>query len=213
MKRIEINTNQNENHQANNNGFSFPDFSGSTNQNYYSSQTSDSTVSIQNHQEPSLNKYTICLDWVEFICTWENPIETTYLENQNQRIRVEKISVHKNPNFRNLHRIYYDGVEVCDIYSGTNNGAHKYNEVSIKIANHQLYSSNYPETIRKLLSAFKLTFTRFARWDIALDGQDIRIINETLNKFVRSHTVQINNDSIKIAATAFNKKNFDGKVG
>jgi hypothetical protein len=129
-----------------------------------------------------------------------------FINSTNSRITVERISVHKNPNFRYLHRIYMDGVEVCDIFSCANNGTHAYNEISIKISNSLLYTTKWVDCIRYVVHYFKLEFDRMARWDICLDGQDLMKLDDVLNKYTKSHTVQINNNAIKILPMEFNKK-------
>ncbi|MBN1618547.1 hypothetical protein JW887_04390 [Candidatus Dojkabacteria bacterium] len=213
MKRIEINTKNFEkksprygNKSTYSNGFSFPVLSGQSNFNYHSTSTVLEDNSIQHQVSENRNIYSISVDWLEFICSWENPVEISYRSNTNQRIIVERISSHRNPNFRNLNRVFVDGVEVCDIFSGVNNGTHRFNEVSVRMANPQLYTIGYPDKIREVIQAFSLTFIRMARIDIALDGQEIMRFDTYLNKFVKSPTVQRNNDAIKILPTAFNKK-------
>jgi len=51
-----------------------------------------------------------------------------------------------------------------------------------------------------------ITFVRYAKLDIALDGTDILNQVDILNKWAKSYTVQSNNDSISILPTAFSKK-------
>lgn len=213
MKRIEINTKKigkksprHENKPTYNNGYQFPVITGSTNFNYHSTSTDLEDNSIRFQVSEKHNIYSISIDWLEFICTWENPIEISYQNNTHQNIIVEKISSHKNLNFRNLNRVYMDGVEVCDIFSGANNGRHKFNEVSIRIANPQLYSIGYLVKIRELIKAFNLNYYRMARLDIALDGQEIMRFDTYLNRYTKSPTIQCNNGAIKILPTAFNKK-------
>jgi hypothetical protein len=204
MKHLSINTAKTQNDSAINNGFSFPDYSGSTNIIYSATSTANQACNIKYLDNPSDNLYAICVDWIEFICSWSEPIDLAY--DNNSVFTVEKISVHHNPNFRYLHRIYSNSVEVCDIYSCPNNSTHAFNEVSIKIANALLYTIYYHHTINRLLNEFGLTFVRFARLDIALDGTDILNQVDMLNKWAKSYTVQSNNDAISILPTAFNKK-------
>ena len=206
MKHRKINTTISESCLTNNNGCSFPTLSGSTTLNYHSTSTNFTNKPITCLVKEKVNLYSICVDWLEFICTWKEPIELTFRNNQNPRIVVEKINVHKNPNFRNLHRIYMDEVEVCDIYSTTNNGTHTYNEVSLKVNNMLLYTYNYHTILLHVLEVFSLTFNKLARIDIALDGKDIFKMIDYLNKYGKSATVQINNDAISILPTKFNKK-------
>lgn len=133
-------------------------------------------------------------------------MEVIYRNHSNESIMVEKISVHKNPNFRNLYRIYIYGVEVCDIFSDSNNGTHSYNEVSVKVANAMLYTANWVDKVKMVIRSFNLTFIKMARNDIALDGMELTKMDFVLNKFTKSHTVQISNDAIKILPLALNKK-------
>jgi len=193
-----------------NNGFSFPLLTGSTYQSYQATSTIFTDEIL--HCKTNTNFYSICVDWLEFVCTTENPIELVYQLNQNQNIQIRKIDVHKNPNFRNLFKIYIHGIEICDIFSTINNNTHKYNQVSVKVANHILYSGTYYVYVLRVLSAFKLTFDRMSRLDIALDGMDILKIIGMLNTFSKSKTIQTNNDAITILPTSFKKKDqyFDG---
>jgi hypothetical protein len=220
MKRTSINTKKTKIGTTVNNGDSFPEllntpisdgcysatFSGSTNFQYHSTSTFNNECQIYDHDEADKINYVICLDWMEFICTWENPVELAFINNIDLHIIIQKISVHKNPNFKNLHRVYHNGVEACDIYSSPNNSTHATNEVSVKVANVRLYEGNYYDLMCEILKAFGLTFLQYARVDIALDGTHILQMSELLNKWFKSHTVQTNNNAIKILPTAFNKK-------
>lgn len=200
-----INTHKSENHKAVNHGFSFPNFTGTTTPEYNSTSTSNIQSKKQEKVDEN-NMYAICSDWVEFICTWEeNPIALEYMNHSNGDIIVERISVHKNPNFRYLHRIIRKGVEVCDIFSTANNGTHAYNEVSIKVSNSLLYTASWVDDIRYIVNYFKLSFKRMARWDIALDGQDLLRLDDLFNKYTRSHTIQCSNKAIKVLPMDFNK--------
>ncbi|HEX2920667.1 MAG TPA: hypothetical protein VHO50_05830 [Bacteroidales bacterium] len=206
MKHLSINTAKKQNGSTIDNGFSFPDYSGSTNIIYSATSTSNQGCKIKYLDNQTDNLYAICVDWIEFICSCDEPIELAYINNSNANIVIEKISVHRNPNFRNLHRVYFNRVEACDIYSCPNNSTHAFNEVSVKIANVLLYTVNYHHIIYQLLNVFGLTFVRYARFDIALDGTDILNQVNMLNKWAKSHTVQLNNNAISILPTAFNKK-------
>ncbi len=199
-----INTTKKEIGNTVNNGFQFPVYTGSTNPDYYSSTSQQNKIEVTNNGEKE--NYSLCSDWVEFICTWVTPIEIIYRNHSTENILVEKISVHKNPNFRNLHRIYLHGVEVCDIFSASNNGTHLYNEVSVKVANNMLYTADWVEKVKKVVRYFTLEFVRMARYDIALDGTELTKIDIVLNKFTKSHTVQIKNDALKVLPLALNKK-------
>lgn len=204
MKHLSINTAKTQNDSAINNGFSFPAYSGSTNIVYSVTSTHYQGCTTNYINNQTHNFYALCVDWIEFICSWSEPIDLAYQNSSG--FTVEKISVHHNPNFRNLHRIYSNSVEVCDIYSYPNNSTHAFNEVSVKIANVLLYTINYHLIIYRLLDAFGLNFVRYARLDIALDGTDILNQVDMLNKWAKSYTVQSNNDAISILPTAFNKK-------
>jgi hypothetical protein len=149
--------------------------------------------------------YSICVDWIEFICTWDEPIELSFINNNNPNIISERVGVHRNLNFRNLHRVFYYGVEACEIYWCATNSTHTYNEVSVKIANVLLYSDQYHKIINHVLNSFALTFVRYSRIDIALDGTDILRIIDLLNKNSKSQTIQCSNDALSILPTAFNK--------
>lgn len=200
-----INTQKSENQRTVNHGFSFPNSTGKTAPEYHSTSTSNIPPKKLEKVDGS-NMYAICSDWVEFLCTWgKNPIALEYVSHTNGEIIVERISVHNNPNFRYLHRIYRKGVEVCDIFSSANNRTHAYNEVSIKVSNSLLYTVNWVDNIQFVVSYFKLAFKRMARWDIALDGQYLLKLDGLLNKYTKSHTVQCSNKAIKVLPMDFNK--------
>lgn len=220
MKRIEINTQKNENGFTNNSGYTFsensnstinngvpfPVISGSTNLDYQVTSTCSENNSINYHVTKNDNEYSICIDWLEFICKKEVSIELAFINNQNPNIIIKKILVHKNPNFINLHKIYFHGVEILDIYSKPNNGKHLKNEISIKVNNALLYTNNYYSIITDFIKEFKINYVRLARLDIALDGADIMKIIDLLNKYSKSHTIQCSNDALTILPKAFNKK-------
>jgi len=206
MQRTTINTIKNGNGLTYNNGFSFPSFSGSTSQNYKTSSSGSENNCFSDQPNETKNEYSICIDWLEFICKKDEPIEVALVNNQNPNIISEKIHVHRNPNFHNLHKIYFDGVEAFDIYSQPNNGTHQKNELSVKVSNVLLYSDRYFNIINEMLQVFGLEYVKVARLDIALDGAAILNLVDILNKFVKSHTIQTNNDALSILPTAFNKK-------
>lgn len=204
MKRTSINTQKKCKCEPVSNGFSFPAYTASTNPVYHSTSTYNILLNEQKKVEKT-NMYSLCADWVEIICKSENPIELDYINFTNSNIIVEKISVHNNPNFRNLHRIHVDDQEVCEIFSTANNSKHGRNEVSVKISNSLLYTANWVNYLRKIVNSFHLEFIRMARLDIALDGQDLMKLDNVLNKYTKSHTIQINNDAIKILPFGFDK--------
>lgn len=203
--RTSINTTKSKNGNAVKHGLAFPSYSGLTNPEYYST----STINIQPkklEKNGVENMYTLCSDWVEFICLWkDSPILQQFFNHTSGEIIVERISVHNNPNFKYLHRIHLNEVEVCDIFSTPNNGTHTYNEVSVKVSNPLLYTATWVEDIRYIVRYFNLEFNRMARWDIALDGEDLLRLDELFHKYTHSHTVQCNNKSIKVLPMEFNK--------
>lgn len=206
MKHLKINTKNFGKFSPNNHGILFPAFSGSSDFQFHSTSTISNDQSINFQQPKNTHFYAICVDWLEFICVWNKSIELAFLNNTNLNIITEKISVHRNPNFRNLHRVYSNGVEVCEIFSNPNNSTHAYNEVSVKVSNPLLYTDNYPQTITYILESFGLTFSRMSRLDIALDGSDIMKVIDLLNKYVKSHTIQSSNGKVEVLPTKFNKK-------
>jgi hypothetical protein len=220
MKHLNINTEKKINDSTVNNGCRFPEstnitnsyncslanFSGSTNLHYHSTSTGCHESQIRYQSEKDLIMYSICVDWIEFICTWDEPIEIAFINNNKPSIVIQKVSVHRNPNFRNLHKVYCNGVEAVEIYSFANNTSHAKNEVSVKVANVRLYEDKYYELVCYILDLFGLTFVRYARVDIALDGAHIFKIEDLLNKWFKSHTIQTNNKAIKILPTSFNKR-------
>lgn len=204
MKHLSINTAKKQNGSAINNGFSFPDYSGSTKIIQSATSTSYQGCKIKYLDNQTDNLYAISVDWLEFICSWTEPIELAFINN-NSGFIIERISVHHNPSFRNLHRIYFNGVEACDIYSCPNNSTHTYNEVSVKIANVLLYTENYDSIINYLMGVLGLSFKRMARIDIAVDGETNEKLIYWLNKLCKSKTVQLNNKAISISADELNK--------
>jgi hypothetical protein len=187
-------------------GVSFPEFSGNTEFVFYSNSTGY-TPSFKNYTSTK-NKifYSVCIDWLQFVCTIKNSTRLFSKDKDTGRIYSEKITVHKNPNFRLLHKIIFDGNEVCDVYSEPNNPVFEQNEVLIKIANPLLYQSGWCATVNYVLGYYGLEFNRLTRLDIALDGEDILKIIDLLNKFTRSHTVQIGNGAIKVRGLEFCKQ-------
>lgn len=201
MKSVNINTKKN----IINNGVQFPELVEINSDVYYSNSTGYTQQYFQNSSLNSFNYYCICTDWVQTVCTCSNPLDSFSKKYSDGNIIAEKISVHNNPNFRFLHRIIFNGNEVMDVYSMPNNSAHELNEVQIKIANHLLYQENWVSTVEYIWQQLGLTFTRLSRLDIALDGELILKIIDHLNKYSRSHTVQIGNAALKILPIDFNK--------
>lgn len=206
MKRIKINTKNFEKKLANNNGFSFPEFSGLTNSEYYSTSTIYPEQTLKNNIKKNVNFYCINVDWLEIVCKTIEPINNIFIRNQNAHIQIESKSFSDNPNYLKHHKIYFYGDEVFNIYSNPNNRKHKKDEVSIKFNNELLYTDRYYDYLLKLMNTFDLTYLRLGRLDIALDGTDIMKVIDLCNKHSRRHTIQTNNDAISILPTKFNKK-------
>jgi hypothetical protein len=188
-----------------NNGISFPEFSGETTNVYYSNSTGYSENIFQTSSSNFPQYYTINLDWLQFVCTCNNPSSLFSSKGGKSEIYAEKVSVHRNPNFKLLHRIIYYGNEVMEIFSNPNNSAHERNEMQIKITNQLLYQQDWVDTVNTLLNHLGLKFSRLSRVDIALDGeQNLKVIDH-FNKFSKSHTVQVGNDALSILPLKFNK--------
>lgn len=203
-----INTQKNKKELAINNGFSFPCYSSSEAAEYVSHSTFLDSEKNENICYKKSNEYSICVDWVEIIL--ENEKEIPFWNaSLSDGVVIERVRSHKNPNFRQLHKIYFEGKEVVELFSQPNNRKHLKNEVSLKIANFLLYTHDFYKVIFKIIDVLELRFIRYARWDIALDGKHVLKTISLLNKFSNSHTVQINNDSITVIPTAFHKKNLE----
>ena len=201
-----INTNENEKKSANNNGFSFPVFSGETNHEYNSKSTICEDYSTKFNIQKNTNFYCINIDWFEIVCKTLEPLKYIFSRNQNNHIQIESKSVCNNTYFLKHYKIYFYGDEAFDVYSKPKKPPYKRNEVLIKVNNKLLYSNKYYCYLLELMNVFGFTYVRFNRLDIALDGVDILKLIEILNKYGKSHTVQINNDAISILPTKFNKK-------
>ena len=104
-------------------------------------------------------------------------------------------------------------MKVCDIFSTVNNVKHDRNEVSVKVSNSLLYTNNWVDYLRKIVKAFHLEYKRMARLDVALDGQDLMKLDDVLNKYTKSHTIQVNNNAIKILPFGFDKNSHGGQDG
>lgn len=202
MKSSYINTGK----QIINKGVSFPEITGSTEFVYYSNSTGY-TPSFDNYTSTK-NKslYSVCIDWIQFICTSTDSTRLFSTNNAKGRFYSEKITVHKNPNFKYLHKIIFDGNEVCEVYSEPNNRVFEQNEVMVKIANPLLYQTDWYTTANRVLAYYGLEFCRVTRLDIALDGEHTLKIIDLLNKYTRSHTIQIGNGAIKVRGMEFCKK-------
>lgn len=202
MKSSYINTGK----QIINKGVSFPEITGSTEFVYYSNSTGY-TQSFDNYTSTK-NKilYSVCIDWIQFICTSKDSARLFSNDKAEGRVYSEKIMVHKNPNFKSLHKIIYNGNEVCEVYSESNNPVFEQNEVLVKLANPLLYQSDWHITANSVMAYYGLEFNRLTRLDIALDGEHILKIIDLLNKYTRSHTIQIGNGAIKVRGLEFCKQ-------
>lgn len=188
------------------NGVSFPVDTGQTSPVYYSNSTGYSHQFKNYTSTKKDNLYSICIDWLQFVCTSKDSTRLFLSHSEDRRVYAEKITVHMNPNFNLLHRIFVDGNEVAEIFSEPNNPIFRHSEVMVKISNPILYQDDWCSIIKIVMSNYGLDFIRVSRLDIALDGESNQKIIDLLNKYTKSHTIQIGNDTLKIRGREFCKK-------
>lgn len=211
MKHFYINTQSEQNgldfseKKAINNVHSFPTFTGTSYYSFYSTSTSLNDENNEITHQFKEQDYTINLDWLQFIVT--PTVDNYSLDLYNaDNLQLERKKTHHNPNFISCHKVVYDGEEVMEIYSRPINMTHKMSELSVKISNHLLYQSMCSDVIIHLLDILDLRFERLTKIAIALDGKSNSKILDYLNRYLRTKTIQINNDILQVTPYAFKKE-------
>lgn len=149
-------------------------------------------------------QYAINLDWFQFIC---KPINNRSILDAycSRVIHIEKSTTHNNPNFRNNYKIYYQGVEVCELFTVPLNNKHKIDEVSCKVTNAILYLRNWSYLIVYVLQELNLKIMSINKVAIALDGNKNSMVLDLCRRYLRNRTIQINNNNLEITPQKFKK--------
>jgi hypothetical protein len=150
------------------------------------------------------NTYSISLDWFQFICKFHtNTIALD--EYKSDLIQIEKYQRHNNPNFKSMYKIYYNGIDVLELYTTPINNKHKIDEMSCKLSNAVLYMKNWTYLIDDTLELLNIELIRLNKIAIALDGnQNMKILN-LLRRYLRTKTIQINNNKLEVTPKKFIK--------
>jgi hypothetical protein len=204
--KTNINTQNFENDSSPiNNVHSFTSITGNSCANYYSTSTSCIEEKIEYANKKYLrNYYTINLDWFQFLCQIDK--NGNVLESySSERIKITKSQSHNNPNFKYKYTVALDFCNLCDIYAIAINSKHKKNEISVKIHNSQLYTKDWFFRINYLLTELGFTYKKLSKIDIALDGRDVLVKMSLFRRYLRTKTIQINNENLKINGSNFNK--------
>jgi|LSQX01.2.fsa_nt_gb hypothetical protein len=211
MKTSHINTKKNrivsssDEKNSISNVYSFPHVTGTTHPSFSSTTRLLENDNAKNHHQFSEQDYTINLDWLQFVVT--PTVEDYSIDHYNdQNLHLEKVKTHHNTNFLNCHKVVYKGQEVMEIYSNPINQTHKKNEQCAKVLNHMLYQSGCINVIYELLDILNLRFERLSRVAIALDGRANHKTLDYLNRYLKTKTIQINNDNLGITPFNFRKK-------
>ncbi len=209
MNTSNINTQKKETCQNNfhsNNGYSFPINTGVINFEYSSNSGSCSVFSGKTKiEQKTKNLYTINLDLLQIVCIVK---DDKFIDKSLNGYYIEKSAVSNNPSFYHMYKLYRnDGLYIGNLYSNSTNAKYSYNEVVLKVNNGLLYTSGYTDTVYDSLNALDLTFKRISVIDIAVDSIDLYKLILKLNKYLRSATVQISNDNLKISPLDFDKSN------
>ncbi len=209
MNDSPINTNKNENCCNNcdiSNVYSFTSFSGGTSNKYTSTSTSCTNKKLDTETKNNIsNFYSINLDWFQFICHSE--INNKSLElYTTSRIKFKKQQTNHNPNFKFRYIVYLDDIDLCEIFTIPNNRNHKQNEISVKMINSQLYSTDWVLRIQYVINNLGLVFSRLTKIDIALDGNDIYKKMGLFRRYLRTKTIQISNKGLKVEGDHFIKE-------
>lgn len=186
------------------NVYSFPTFSGTTKPSFSSTSTDYKDESEKNIHESLAQDYAINLDWLQFVVS--PSVDEYSIDNYNdQNLQIEKIRTHHNTNFITCHKVIYKGIAVLDIFSNPINHTHKKGEMCVKVCNHILYQSGCLNDILDLMGILNLRFERLSRIAIALDGRPNFKILGYLTRYLKTKTIQINNDILEITPFKFKK--------
>ncbi len=206
MKTLNINTHDIEKDSSSiNNVHSFTTITRATSANYYSTSTSCIEEKIEYaNKKYSRNFYTINLDWFQFLCQTDK--NGNVLESySSERIKITKNQTHNNPNFKYKYTVALDFCNLCDIYAIPINTKHKKNEISVKVLNSQLYTKDWSIRINYVLTELDFIYLKLSKIDFALDGRDLILKMDLFRRYLRTKTIQINNENLSINGTSFNK--------
>ncbi len=180
---------------------------------YSTGKTSFSFTSTSNiYEDLNNNKnskknygfYTINLDLFQLICVPRN--NTLMVDKyKGSFLCLERTINHKNPNFRYCYKIYYHGFEVSELFTCPLNDKHLNDEVSFKVNNAILYLNNWTYLVEFIVNELDLRIKRMEKLAIAIDGNSNLKILDYCRRYLRNHTIQINNDKIKITPKDFTK--------
>lgn len=179
----------------------------------------DSTKSIKNNststtceEELKKNKkqilsknYTISLDWFQFVCSAITHT-SIILQYWDSDIVIDRVFTHHNPNFLECYRVYHHNDELFELYRKPTNDKYKTYEIMVKVANHMLYTHDWTERVEDVLEKMQLVFLRINSIAIAIDGEWNMKVMIYCRRYVRTHSMQINNDNISIEPKKFKKK-------
>ncbi len=205
MKPFQINTQSFRIDEAgNSNVHLFTSITGETNPSYSSSSTLYGNKIKLKYDEKNHNNYTVNLDWFQFICVSRIKVLTFELYS-GDTLHIERSSTHNNPNFRNNYKVYHQGREVCDFFTIPLNSKHGQDEVSCRVNNAILYVQDWTVLMEFVLQELCLEIRRVSKIAIALDGFKNLKIMDLCRRYMRTKTIQINNNKIDVNAMKFNK--------
>lgn len=169
--------------------------------NYKSEDYNQENIKINSRKK--LKKYTINLDWLQFVTKKTKEINFTGYQSSN--LIISETNGY-NPNFYKCYVVSMLGTDICELHVNPTNKNYSADEVSVKVNNGLLYTQDFVASVEKVMVELGLECTRISRIDIALDGSDNLKINEYIKRYTRTDTIQINNDNLKICGDTFNKK-------
>jgi len=208
MKILPINIKKNEKSKDYNNVYSF---TLSTNQEL--SEISYNSIDYNKEIEKIIGKkkyqkYTLTLDWLQFIARQENDINYHLFTHEEIKLNPKDSN---NPNFSSCYMVNVNETEICELYVYPTNKKFESDEVSIKICNNLLYTNNYHQLIFYVLSQLGLVFIRLFKLDIALDSHDNEKIMKYLKRYIRTKTILFKNDNLKPNGQSFIKQELNFK--
>lgn len=203
MKNLYINTEKNEKSKPINNVYPFTYFpnQNKTELNCISENYNKCNKKINSKKK--FKKYTINLDWLQFVTKKTRAINFTGYQYPN--LIINEVTSH-NPNFYKCYVVNLLGTDICELHVNPTNKNYSADEVSVKVNNGLLYTQDFVTTIETVMEELGLEFTRISRIDIALDGFGNLKINDYIKRYTKTDTIQISNDNLRIDADNFNKK-------
>jgi len=201
MKILPINIEKNEKVKHINNVYLFTDIPNQNKNeiNYKSKHY------VKNNQEinskKKFKKYTINLDWLQFIAKKNTNLNFSTYHSEN--IIISEVNSYSS-NFMKCYSIALLNTEIIELHTIPINKNFKSDEVSIKVNNKLLYSEDCFKSIEYVLNEFNLHLVRVTRIDIALDGADNLKVYDWIVKLTKTKTVQINNNKLDISPDKLN---------